>query len=329
MPIIEPSTYAPPPGLWGGHLQTIYPALFRKLEQVTQLRERIETPDGDFLDLNWKISGRFSRVAVLSHGLEGDAGNTYIQGMAAALNRKGWDILAWNFRGCSQEPNRLLRSYHSGETGDLQTVITHALASGRYNQLGLIGFSLGGNMTLKYLGDLGCNVDRRIVAAVVFSVPCDLASSSQALEKFTNRIYMHRFLVGLRRKIREKMLRFPGELTDQGLDKMRTFREFDAAYTAPMHGFLSAEDYWHRASCRPVLAGIRIPALMVNACNDPFLAPACFPFEEAAQSRCFYFEAPPSGGHVGFVSFNEQNQYWSETRALEFLEGPDTLKTSH
>ena len=319
MPIIEPSTYRPPPGLWGGHLQTIYPALFRRVRQITTLKERMETPDGDFLDLDWKTSAGCSRLAILSHGLEGDARNTYVQGMAAALNSKGWDVLAWNFRGCSQEPNRLLRSYHSGETGDLHTVITHALASGRYDQVGLIGFSLGGNMTLKYLGDLGSTVDRRIFAAVAFSVPCDLASSSRKLEKFMNRIYMRRFLVGLRKKIREKMRRFPGELSDDGLDQMRTFQQFDGAYTAPIHGFLSAEDYWERASCRPVLSGISIPALMVNARNDPFLAPACFPFEEAAHSPWFSFEAPASGGHVGFVSFNKQNQYWSETRALEFL----------
>ncbi|MEX1117912.1 MAG: alpha/beta fold hydrolase [Terrimicrobiaceae bacterium] len=325
MPIVDPSPYRPPRGLWGGHLQTIYPALFRKVGQVTSCRERLEIPDGDFLDLDWKISGGSSRLAVISHGLEGDAGNTCVQGMAAALHGRGWDILAWNFRGCSREPNRLLRSYHSGETGDLQVVISHALATGRYERVDLIGFSLGGNMTLKYLGDGGRDVDRRIVSAVAFSVPCDLASSSRQLEKFANRIYMRRFLVGLRKKIREKMRQFPGELLDHGLDRMRTFQEFDGAYTAPLHGFLSAEDYWQRASCRPVLSGITIPALMVNARNDPFLAPACFPFKEAERSPFFYFEAPADGGHVGFVSFNKQNRYWSETRALEFLEGADTL----
>ncbi len=322
MPIIEPSSYRSPQGLVGGHFQTIYPALFRTVNQITTQSERIETHDGDFLDLNWRVSEGCSRLAILTHGLEGDASNTYIQGMAAAFFRNGWDVLAWNFRGCSQEPNRLLRSYHSGETGDLQTVIAHALSTGRYGQLGLVGFSLGGNVTLKYLGDLGSAVDRRVVAAVAFSVPCDLASSSRKLEKFTNRIYMHRFLVGLRKKIREKMQRFPGELTDEGLDKMRTFREFDGAYTAPIHGFLSAEDYWQQASSRPVLPGIALPTLLVNARNDPFLAPACFPFEEAATSRWFHFEAPASGGHVGFVSLNKQNQYWSETRALEFLKSP-------
>jgi predicted alpha/beta-fold hydrolase len=321
MPIIDSSSYRPPPGLWGGHLQTIYPALVRRVSRITTQRERLETPDGDFLDLDWKIGNGCRRVAILTHGLEGGAGNTYIQGMAAAFFRKGWDVLAWNFRGCSQEPNRLLRSYHSGETGDLQTVIAHALSTGRYGHLGLIGFSLGGNVTLKYLGDAGNAIDPRVAGAVVFSVPCDLASSSRKLENFTNRIYMHRFLVGLRKKIREKMQRFPGQLHDEGLDKMRTFQEFDGAYTAPIHGFLSAGDYWKRASSRPVLPAISRPTLMVNARNDPFLAPACFPFAEAAESRSFHFEAPHGGGHVGFVSFNTQNQYWSETRALEFLEG--------
>jgi len=323
MPVIDPSTYRPPPGLGHGHAQTIFPALFRRVPRLTKERERITTPDGDFLDLDWDTSGGFSRLAILSHGLEGDSGNTYVQGMAAALRRGHWDTLAWNFRGCGGETNLLLRSYHSGATEDLQTVIAHALGSGRYVQLALVGFSLGGNMTLKYLGDLGSEIDPRIVRAAAFSVPCDLASSSLQLEKFTNRIYMSRFLVGLRGKIREKMVRFPGQLTDVGLDAMRTFREFDGAYTAPLHGFASAEDYWTRASSKPVLTRIAIPTLLVNAQNDPFLASACFPFAEARENPRFYFEAPLSGGHVGFVAFNTRNEYWSETHAREFLNAVD------
>lgn len=319
MPIVEPSTYRSPPGFGNGHVQTIYPALFRRVPLVTLERERIATPDGDFLDLDWAVQNRAARLATLSHGLEGDSRNTYVQGMAAALQRNGWDVVAWNFRGCSGEPNRLLRSYHSGATEDLHAVIDHALATGRYHRLALIGFSLGGNLTLKYLGDLGPDADRRITHAVAFSVPCDLASSSLQLEKFGNRIYMSQFLLRLRQKIREKTSRFPEQLSDTGLDAMRTFREFDGAYTAPLHGFTSAEDYWHRASCAPVLSRIAIPTLLVNAQNDPFLARPCFPIEAARRNPALHLEMPRTGGHIGFISFNRQNEYWSETRAVGFL----------
>ncbi len=319
MPGIKISTYRPPWGFWNGHLQTIYPALYRRVPWITRKRERIRTPDGDFLDLDWDTSHHTGRLAILSHGLEGDSKNHYIQGMAAALQRDGWDVLAWNFRGCSGEQNRLLRSYHSGATEDLKAVVDHTLATGRYGHVALVGFSLGGNMMLKYLGDLGADADPRIKGAVAFSVPCDLASSSRKLESLINRIYMQRFLIRLRGKIREKMALFPGQIQDTDLDAMRTFREFDGAYTAPLHGFASAEDYWQRASCQPVLGRIALPTLLVNARNDPFLAPACFPEEAARENPFFHFEAPPIGGHIGFVAFNARNEYWSETRTIEFL----------
>jgi predicted alpha/beta-fold hydrolase len=239
--------------------------------------------------------------------------------MATALVRAGWDVVAWNCRGCSGESNRLLRSYHSGATEDLAAVVEHVLRDGRYRRVALIGFSLGGNIALKYAGDLGAAIDARVDRAVAFSVPCDLASSSQALESWANRIYMGRFMVNLRTKIRAKMRLFPGELDDAGLDAMRTFREFDGAYTAPLHGYRDAEDYWARASSKPVLDRITIPALLVNAWNDPFLPPECFPVEAARASEHFYFEAPRQGGHIGFSSFNARGEYWSETRAVEFL----------
>jgi predicted alpha/beta-fold hydrolase len=319
MPVVSPSTYVPPLGLGNGHWQTIFPALFRRVPLITRQRERIATPDGDFLDLDWNTDNRSPRLVILSHGLESNSRDPAIQGMARAFHRAGWDVLAWNFRGCSGESNRLLRSYHSGATEDLQTVIDHALANGRYKEIALVGFSLGGNMILKYLGDQGPQIDPRIIGAVAFSVPCDLASSSRQLEKMANRIYMNRFLIRLRRKIREKMIRFPAHLDDAGLDGMRTFREFDGAYTAPIHGFHSAEDYWSRASSKPVLARIAVPTLLVNAHNDPFLAPPCFPTEAAKINPFFYFEAPRSGGHVGFAASNAQDEYWSESRALQFL----------
>ena len=319
MPVITPSSYRPPIGFGSGHAQSIYPAVFRRVKNVTARRERIDTPDGDFLDLDWSPRVR-RRLAVLSHGLEGSSSQPYIQGMATALCARDWDCLAWNFRGCSGEPNRSVGSYHSGATGDLQVLLDHVFNTTDYEEVALVGFSLGGNITLKYLGDQRGEIDPRICAAVAFSVPCDLASSAGKMAGFAQRIYMRRFLKTLRAKIRQKMEAFPGKVVDHGLDAMRTFRQFDEKYTAPLNGFDGALDYWARCSSKPVLGKIRVPTLLVNAQDDPFLAQACHPYEEAAGSDQFFFENPQGGGHVGFVPRDRAGEYWSETRAAEFLE---------
>lgn len=317
MPLIEHSTYRPPPGLSNGHLQTIW-TQFRKVRGVVYRRERITTPDDDFLDLDWAEIG-VKRLAILSHGLEGSTQRPYVLGMVRALQRRGWDALAWNYRGCSGETNRKLRSYHSGETGDLHTVVQHALSRSRHTELALIGFSLGGNITLKYLGEQGTALHPLISRAVTFSVPCDLESGALKLAKPAARLYMLRFLRSLRQKVREKKRMFPGQIDDAGLDAIRTFHEFDNAYTAPIHGFKDAHDYFTRSSSRQFLPAIRIPALLVNAKNDPFLAEPSYPYEEARASAHVFFEAPETGGHTGFIAFTPRGEYWSETRALEFL----------
>jgi predicted alpha/beta-fold hydrolase len=314
MPLLPSSTYRPPWGLANGHLQTILPVLFRRVAPVTRERERIATPDGDFLDLDWNRDHRSESLVIITHGLEGNSGNASVQGMAAAFHRAGWDTLAWNLRGCSGELNHLLRTYHSGAWEDLHCVIEHA--AGSYRHIALIGFSIGGNLTLKYLGDRGSSIDPCIMGAVAFSVPCDLASSALALEGRINSIYMNHFLRDLRRKIREKAAAFQGGVSTEGLDRIRTFREFDGTYTAPLNGFLSAEDYWAKASSKPSFTGITIPTLLVNALNDPFLGPECFPREEAMTNPHLHLELPGSGGHLGFITLGKE--YWSETRAVEF-----------
>jgi uncharacterized protein len=317
MPLIA-SSYRPPWGVANGHLQTILPVLSRRVPRITCERERIVTTDGDFLDLDWNRDHHSPSLVIITHGLEGNSSNASVQGMAAAFHRAGWDTLAWNLRGCSGEPSRLLRTYHSGAWEDLQCVIEHA--AGGYRNIALVGFSIGGNLTLKYLGESGisgASINPVIKGAVAFSVPCDLASSAKVLESRINSIYMNHFLRDLRRKIREKATAFPGGISTEGLDHIRTFREFDGTYTAPLNGFLSAEDYWAKASCKPSLRGIAVPTLLINALNDPFLAPECFPREEAASNPHLYLELPESGGHLGFLTFGQE--YWSETRAVEFL----------
>lgn len=295
------------------------PALFRRVSETTDRLERLELQDGDFIDLKWAGQGS-SRLAILSHGLEADLKTGYIQGMAGALFRRGWDVLAWNFRGCGAEPNRLLRMYHSGATEDLNAVISHALANHPAKTIDLIGFSLGGNLTLKLLGENPSSLPRRIRRAVMFSVPCDLACSSRQLSLPSNRIYMERFLTAMRAKIRAKDKMFPGQLDLTGLSRIRTFQEFDDRFTAPIHGFKDAAEYWAKNSSRQFLSKIQVPTLLVNARNDPFLGPNCYPEPEAAASEHFHFESPAQGGHVGFTPRGNRAEYWSETRALEFLQ---------
>jgi len=325
MPILEHSTYQPP-SWWGssGHLQTIIPALFRKVVSSPYTRERITTPDGDFLDCDWlyAASSRPSqKLVIISHGLESNSHRPNVLGMARAVSLCGYDALAWNFRGCSGEPNRLPRAYHSGATEDLHTVLDHVAA--KYDEIYLIGFSLGGNLTLKYLGEQSEALSPKVKKAVVFSVPCDLAASSKQLSRVSNRLYERRFLNSLRQKIEQKATLFPNQISLAPYLKkqIKTLRDFDNYYTAPLHGFQNAEDYYAKCSAKQFISRITIPTLMVNAKNDVFLAPSCYPFDEAKSSDVFFLETSESGGHLGFITKKTPHGlYWSEMRALGFIE---------
>jgi predicted alpha/beta-fold hydrolase len=318
MPVIHQSSYRAPFLFNNGHLQTLYPTMARKINGVVYQRERIFTPDDDFLDLDWSRIGS-RRLAILSHGLEGNTHRPYMIGMARMLKRHGWDVLAWNYRACSGEINRRLRMYHNGCIDDLDCVVQHALKNGAYDKAAMIGFSLGGNLTLMYLGSMGSALDPRIQASVAFSVPCDLKAGALVLAKARNYIYMKQFLVSLHEKIRLKMEQMPGVINDDGYGRIRDFKGFDDRYTAPINGFKDAEDYWFKCSSGRFLSAITIPTLIVNAQDDPFLIDGCYPVQQAEQSEQVFLEMPLSGGHVGFVQFNEDGSYWSENRAIEFL----------
>jgi predicted alpha/beta-fold hydrolase len=320
------SSYKAPPLLTSGHLHTVVANFRRPAPEVVYRRERIPTPDGDFLDLDWSPLGSSSLV-VICHGLEGNSRRAYVLGMVRAFNRAGWDALAWNFRGCGGQINRRLRFYHSGATDDLAAVVDHALGAGQYRRAALVGFSLGGNMVMKYLGEMGRGGHRAIVGGVGFSVPCDLASGAQRSELRQNRLYMHRFLKMLKAKVRAKMRIMPGALDDRDFGRIKSFRDFDERYTAPCHGFADAQDYWDKASARPWLKHIAVPALMVNAMDDPLLGPGCFPWREARENPCFNLETPRQGGHVGFLCAQGGGTCWSERRALEFLNSCPARKT--
>jgi predicted alpha/beta-fold hydrolase len=319
MPIIEKSGYQAPFFLRSGHLQTIVPALMRKIGSLFYQRERINTPDDDFLDIDWaKVDS--DRIAILSHGLEGNSHRHYIVAMATMLNRHGWDAVAWNYRGCSGEPNRRLRMYHNGSIDDLDCVVRHVLESGVYRRIALIGFSLGGNLSLVYIGRNADVIDSRIRKAVVFSAPCDLRASALELAKLQNKCYMTHFLVSLHAKIKTKMKILPGRINDAHYHRIKNFKDFDDRYTAPIHGFHDAEDYWRTCSSGQYISRIKIPTLIVNARDDPFLAAGCYPVRETKNHKHVYLEMPGSGGHVGFIQFNKDKSYWSERRAIEFLQ---------
>jgi predicted alpha/beta-fold hydrolase len=322
MPLIPHSRYQPPFYMFNGHLQTIVPSLWRSVPEVRYQRERVETEDGDFLDLDWsKISAgqKSDTLAIVSHGLEGDAGRPYVRGMVRALNRAGFDALAWNYRSCSGEMNRLLRSYHLGDTDDLDFVVRYALGDSHYRRVYLTGFSAGGNVTLKYLGEKADRVPAQVQRAAVFSVPTDLKSSSQHIARPENRVYLNRFLKTLRAKMRQKAELLPGQVDIENLDELRDFMQFDDRFTAPMHGFKSADEYYEHASSGRYLQNIRVPTLIVNAENDPFLPPTCFPRDAAANSQFVFLETPREGGHVGFPEGTPDGDYYSERRAIEFL----------
>jgi uncharacterized protein len=316
MPVIS-SQFDPPWPLRNAHLQTILPAVLKWRTRVTYLRERLELADGDFLDLDWLPSGG-SRLAVLSHGLEGSSRDITIRGMAAALHRANWDVLAWNYRGCSGEMNRLPRLYHSGETTDLATIVEHAAE--RFPILALVGFSLGGNLVLKYLGEAPPHT--AVAAAVALSPPVNLAASVRALDQRQgNRLYLRRLISSAVRKVKAKARRFPEHVRQSQTRGIHGFEDFDGRFTAPVHGFRDAADYWMRCSSQQFLPGITVKTLILSARNDPFLTPDCFPFAEAERNARLFLEMPETGGHLGFLDSWNGDETWAERRVIEFLTG--------
>jgi predicted alpha/beta-fold hydrolase len=310
----ESQSYRRPTALFNRHLETIYPSLFRKPKFIEAQRERIATPDQDFLDLDWYGNGS-SRLVIISHGLEGNSKRSYVLGMARAFLQLGYDVLTWNYRGCSEELNRQPRFYHSGATDDLHTVVASVLEKDDYKNISLIGFSLGGNLTLKYLGENHSSV-KFIKQAVVISVPLDLGSSSDVLGRPVNWLYTKRFLMSLKKKVVSKALVVDLPIV-LNLDSVSNLREFDDRVTAPLHGFKDADDYYKRNSSLPFLPKISCPTLILNARNDPFLSPACYP--ERIANPAIQTLYPAHGGHVGFTLFNQNGLYWSEIQALDFV----------
>lgn len=316
MPVVA-SAYKPPLFFRNGHIATLYAGLVRKVDRLVQKRERIILPDNDFLDLDWSFSAqKTKKVAIILHGLEGNAQRPYIVGSAKQFNKVGYDVCAVNHRSCSGEPNRLYRSYHSGVSEDLRAVVAHILEKDRYSEITLQGFSLGGNVLLKYLGE--DNVPLEVKKAIAVSVPCNLHSSLVELLKPKNFIYTSNFKMHLVNKLKGKQQQFPDKISKADIKKIKTLKDFDDVYTSKANGFVDAMDYYEKCSSLQFLPNIKTPTLIINAKNDSFLGDACYPVDEAKSNKNLFLEMPLMGGHVGF--YDPDNITYVEKRTINFLE---------
>ncbi|MDC6480564.1 alpha/beta fold hydrolase [Flavobacteriaceae bacterium] len=314
MPIIE-TDYTPPFLSKNRHFNTIYSSLFRRIKRIPFKRKRIETSDNDFLDVDLIDNGS-KKIVILCHGLEGSSNSKYILATAKLLSKNGYSIAAMNYRFCSGEINRQLITYHSGKTDDLHTVINYVLPN--YDAIYLVGFSLGGNLILKYNGDGLFPLSSKIKASVAISVPIDLKGSSISLQKRENKLYNWRFLRTLSKKMFLKHNQFPKELDIKPLKTIKNLTDFDEYFTSKINGFKNAQDYYFKASSKQFICNISRPTLLINAKDDPFLSQSCFPINEAKNSLNFYLMIPKYGGHVGFIS--KGDFYWSENQILKFID---------
>ncbi|GAA4837344.1 alpha/beta fold hydrolase [Algivirga pacifica] len=304
---------------FNGHMQTILPAKLRKVEGVNYTPQRLELNDGDFLDLSWSKIGS-DKLLIITHGLEGGSDRHYCHGLVKIFNEAGWDVLAWNYRSCSGTMNRLPRFYHSGDTGDIDRVVQHVVATYNYHNISLVGISMGGSVTLNYLGNKKHDIPSSIQAGVAISTPIHLSSSCDKLETFGSLIYNKNFMYDLNNKVRIKAKMLPGQIDASLIEKhnIKRLREFDEYYTAPLHGFKDANDYYEKASSLYQLENIKHPTLVINATNDPFLGTPSIPYDLLRNHKYVDLEAPNKGGHVGFCIAGEKETY-TEKRSLTFL----------
>jgi len=313
--------YAAPTWLPGGHLQTIFPATCIARPRVAYRRERWDTPDGDFIDVDF-VDGRPGRpFIVLFHGLEGSSDSHYARALMAHLASIGWSGAVPHFRGCSGELNRAPRFYHSGDAQEVDWIVRRlreqrkALPPAKFYAAGV---SLGGNALLRWLGESQHQAEI-VDAACAVSAPLDLAGGGAALSRGFNRVYTRMFLQTLKPKCLHKLRQYPGLFDRDAMLGARSLYEFDNVVTAPLHGYRDTDDYWDRASARHVLPDITVPTLVLNAKNDPFLPAQHLPESASPQVTLDY---PEHGGHVGFAFGGPAGGLgWLPARLLGFLEG--------
>jgi len=286
---------------------------------INYTRERINIKDGDFLDIDW-LKGGNDKIVIISHGLEGNSYRHYVAGTAKLFSEQGWDAVGWNCRSCSGEMNLLPRLYSHVDAPDLSEVIDHVLASKRYQKIAMVGFSMGGAITLNYMSRMKDHHPPELVAAVVISAPVDVSASAYELEKSKNRFYLRRFVKKMIKRIKQKAAQFPEIIDISEVDGISTFTEYDIRYTAPLNGCENPAEFYKRASTKDRLVDINIPTLLLIAENDPFMPASCYPYDAARDHKYFHLEVPKRGGHVGFT-IKSLKYSWMEGRALEFIQG--------
>lgn len=306
---------------WGRdpHLQTLWPYLFRLHPRPSYRRERFELPDGDFVDLDWSGPRDADTTIVMLHGLGGSSSSHYIRALSHRLNMLGMRGVVMHQRGCSGEPNRLARFYHAGETDDLRRVLASLRTRLPGDRLGAAGYSLGGNMLLKWLGEAGA--DSMLDAAVAVSVPFDLEVGAQRLEQGLSQLYQAHLLRSMKHAVALKRRRMAYPVDSRELGRCKTFVEIDNCLTAPLHGFRDARDYYARSSARQFLGSIRIPTLILQAEDDPFLAPVAIPGDDELSPQV-RLELSANGGHCGFLSGSMPlwPRYWLDERIPGFMQ---------
>ena len=317
MPLVKSAFTTSPFYLFNGHLQSIYPSMVRKIEGVDYKRERLTLSDGDFVDLDWQDNGN-DKLLIITHGLEGDSNRQYVKGAAKLFAQAGWDVLAWNCRSCSGEMNKNFRLYSHGEIGDFGEVIEHAQKRKTYAEISLMGHSMGGSITLKYLGVKGNNLAKNIKSATAFSTPCDLKGGAEILNKPSNFLYRKKFIKRLKRKIEYKATQFPGRIDLSNFDNIKVWKDFDEFYAAPMNGYKDADDFYARSSAINFIPAITIPTLICSAKNDPILPESCYPVAICEKHKNLFLEIPKQGGHCGFLQTGDEFTY-AERRALAFV----------
>lgn len=301
----------------GGHAQTLWASLARRPCKVKIRRERLELADGDFLDLDW-TTHRSGPIVLILHGLQGSSNSNYARGLMAACHAKGWRAIVMHFRSCSGEPNRLSRAYHSGETGDLHTVIDILHRREPETAIGAVGYSLGGNVLLKWLGEFPVTSPLKAAAAV--SVPYELKTGARKLDSGFSRLYQQHLLGNLKKATAHKKTLLSEKIDFECSQSVTTIYDFDEFVTAPLHGFKDAEDYYARSSSRQYLKHISLPTLLLHAKDDPFMTPDVIPTNDEL-SEYTTLELSSSGGHVGFVSgkWPWSAEYWLESRLIEYF----------
>ncbi len=316
------AAYEAPRWLPGGQLQTLYAYCLKQTPIFTYRRERWETPDDDFIELDWLDGADESRLLVLFHGLEGCSRSNYAVSLMNQVRREGWRGVVPHFRGCGGEINRLRRSYHAADSAEIDWILRKLRESHKGVRLCAVGVSLGGNMLLKWLGEQAKRALDVVERAVAVSAPVDLQVAAGQLDYGWNkRIYTSHFLGTMKPKVIAKIAAHGLELDPHTIRASSTFREIDNLYTAPMHGFRDADDYWIRSSSRHWLRRIKVPTLLINARNDPFFPSHALPAREDV-AETVTLEFPDSGGHVGFVSGRFPGQLqWLPRRILTFLGG--------